>query len=175
MGQFDIKLAEFQEGNYKNIEEMCIEICGNVNHPLDEAQMNDLFAFLDKNFNDFVLDFVKDEKNREASFLYNVIEKRIDVQFTFKLEPSAIMWLATISGTPGLAIMYLWYIQYMTSKHEYMKQNIITTELLAKYVFPLGILSDEKSKQIWDKQKFTYNKRGANMVDCSALGENLLK
>lgn len=175
MTEFEITKAEFLKGNYKNIEEMCIEISTHVNNPLSEQQSMDLIAFLDERFNNFVLDFVKDPKNKAESFLYNVIEKRIEVQFTFKMEPSAMMWLATISGTPGSAIMYLWYIQYMVSKNDYMKQNVLSLDLLCKYVFPMGILSEESNSRIWNKQKFNYNDRGSNMVDCSYLGENLLK
>lgn len=175
MTEFEITKAEFPVGNYKNLEEMCIEISENVNHPLSEQQSMDLIAFLDERFNNFVLDFVKDPKNKAESFLYNVIVKRIEAQFTFKMEPSAIMWLATVSGTPGLAIMYLWYIQYIVHKNDYMKQNVLSLDLLCKYVFPMGILSEESNSRIWGKQKFTYDNRGLNMVDCSYLGENLLK
>lgn len=174
MAEFEIANAEFPDGNYKNLEEMCIEISENVNHPLSEQQSMDLVAFLDERFNDFVLKFIKDPKNVESSFLYNVIEKRIEVQFTFKMEPSAMMWLATISGTPGLAIMYLWYIQYIVHKNDYMKKNVVSLDLLCKYAFPMGILSEESNSRIWNKQKFNYNDRGSNMVDCSYLGENLL-
>jgi len=68
----------------------------------------------------------------EAMPLYQIIQKRIEFCFTFKINDVRLLLLiCSISNVPGRAILYLWYLQYWSFKNnveEITFLDLYTTE-----------------------------------------------
>lgn len=96
---------------------------------------------------------------KDQPFLFQVIVKRLEVCFTFKINDHAlILFLAVLSKTPGTAIMYLTYLQYWCKKHN---KKTIDLGLFCE-IFPFGFPNDEDLSKIWDQQKLA---NGSNLLD----------
>lgn len=106
--------------------------------------------------------------DNEKPLLYKIIEKRLQCVFTFKTDDARlILFLCIISKTPAIAIMYLWYIQswcFVNGVRE-VDMNTFTTR-----IFPMGFLSDDDLKSIWDSQKVFDGKQTYNLVDIVVAG-----
>jgi hypothetical protein len=105
---------------------------------------------------------------KEKPFLYLLIEKRVKHCFTYTLSNSLILFLAILSEKPGVAVMYLWYLQYQA------KKNGITEFTLRNFceIFPWGFPDEEIMSEIWNGQKF--NAEHDNLVDHASAGQSLM-
>lgn len=108
---------------------------------------------------------VRELPDDKKPFLYQVIEKRVQVAFTYTVSPDLIVFLMMLAQSPGTAIMYLWYLQYQSKKRG--KKNFNLQDICD--MFPIGFPSSEDMQKIWDAQKI----ESANMVDIGAAGESL--
>lgn len=176
MKKLDLSLLKIEKGNYQNLTEMCKEIGENLNNPMNEDESMTLLGLLDMD-DETVFKMVNHPKNTQLKFLYDVIKSRVENQFEYSLSPASIVFLAFISQTPGKAIMYLWYIQYKTYLPQYksLRNTPISMEDMCKYIIPNGVLSAEKDHEIWQKQKVSYDSRGANMVDLTYMGKEMFE
>ena len=105
---------------------------------------------------------------KEKPFLYQVIEKRIDGCFTFKITDARLILLITIiSETPGSAILYLWYLQYWCKKNQV---EILSLNDFCEKIFPMGFPSKDDLHKIWDDQKVTIDNKSLNLVDINDAG-----
>ena len=106
----------------------------------------------------------------EKPFLFQVIEKRIEICFTFKTQDDRlILFLAALSVTPGIAVMYLWYLQYWCSKNDVKE---IDLDILCSRIFPNGFFKEEDLSEIWDEQKVK-SEGSDNLLDYQTAGESI--
>lgn len=84
-------------------------------------------------------------------FIYQMLEKRIQHCFTFKVEdPRLILFLAMITETPGTAVMYLAFIQYWCKQ---TGVQMLDLETFCERIFPMGFPSEDDLHKLWDEQK----------------------
>ena len=124
---------------------------------------------------------------KEIPFLTQVIQKRIEVCFQFKIESmQLLLFITQISQTPGKGIMYCWYLQYYCFKNNI---DILTFEKFI-HIFGDGFPSDSDLKNIYKNQK-AYNAKEIvkriyqlddielpfrdNMIDCMECGISIMK
>ncbi len=120
----------------------------------------------------------------EKPFLYQLIEKRIDGCYQFKIESEQLLlFLCQICQTPGKAIMYLWYFQY------YCFTNNIKVLKFEHFInmFPIGFPSDDDLGNLWrncksynvqERLKTSYNIDEEvpfkdNLLDCAIAGKSI--
>lgn len=107
----------------------------------------------------FLSDITKPIPEIEKEFLFQVIRKRIDVCFTFKLSDwRLITFLMMLSQSPGKAVMYFTYLQYWLKKNNI---NEITFEIFCDRIFPMGFPLDKDLDKLWNKQKI----ESGNLLD----------
>lgn len=105
------------------------------------------------------------------SFLFQLIEKRVSVVHTYKLDNRTILFLSFICQTAGNVVMYLWYIQY-----ECKVRNIdeITFEIFST-IFGDGFPSNDGLSKIWTNQKVKSERMGSdNLLDYYNAGKSLI-
>lgn len=95
----------------------------------------------------------------EEMWLCKVIKKRVEVIFNYELEDRLLLFLTVLCETPGVAVMYLWYI------HFYAKEKLKKVVTLKEFVevFGDGFIKEESLNDIWDNQKVKMNLD--NMLD----------
>lgn len=118
-------------------------------------------------------------KDSDKPWLYQLIEKRLKMCFNYTLDEKTILFLCVLTGSPGKAVMYLWYLQYWC--YENFKTKHITFDMFCKDIFPMGFFSDEDLNKLWDKQKIsTLNDKGErvggsdNLLDYLTAGSCIM-
>lgn len=108
-------------------------------------------------------------------FVYKVIKQRL-TKFKYDMDDSVILLLMIITGSPGTAIMYLFYFQYLikTKYPELLTKKVSINDFCMKLI-PWGVFSDEDLTKVWDNQKLTNHPRHSmdNIVDHPELCESL--
>lgn len=89
-------------------------------------------------------------KEEDKPPLYQIIEKRVEHCFQYKLTPQLILFLCQLTQSPGKAIMYLWYFQYYSFKNNI---DLISLELIATKMFMMGFPSDSDLSNLWSNCK----------------------
>jgi len=100
----------------------------------------------------------------EGQFLYQLMEKRINYCFTFKVEDwRLLLFLILIANSPGTCIMYLTYFQYWCKKNDTREVDLVNF----CEIFPMGFPSDEDLSKLWNDTKVKRGKEGGsdNLVD----------
>lgn len=111
-----------------------------------------------------------DLTENDKPFLYKVIESRLLASFKFTMSPNAILFMCLIAGNPGSAILYLWYLQYLSVKDKFESINL---QKICE-LFPIGFIPDDELSRIWNGQKCSL--RGSdNLVDHAQYGKSILK
>ena len=112
--------------------------------------------------------------DKEKPFLFQVIEKRLQYCYTMKIEDQRlILFLCALAETPGLAIMYLWYLQYWCFINDVKELNL---ELFCEKIFPMGFFSKSDLSKLWDEVKVlrTGDERGSdNLADYASAGMSI--
>lgn len=111
--------------------------------------------------------------HKKKPFLTQVIEKRISASHTFSTSDfRLILFLASVSETPGCAILYLWYIQYWCYSN---KIKEIDLDIFCNRIFPNGFLSQKNLQKIWDNQKVINAPKFSsdNLVDYNFCGNSI--
>lgn len=96
----------------------------------------------------------------KSQFMYRLIEKRSKL-YDYSMSEHAITLIASISPSPGIAVIYMTYMQYIASKRGIKKY---TVSKICEEVIPYGVIKSEVLERFWDAQKAA----GApldNMVD----------
>lgn len=111
--------------------------------------------------------------DEEKPFLYKVMEKRINFCFTYTFTERVLAFLSIKCKSVGTAIMYLWYFQYLSKKHNLNKFDISD---VSEY-FPNGFPSEDDLSGLWDEQKVkrpVNSLSSDNLLDYSSAGESIL-
>ncbi len=107
---------------------------------------------------------------KEKPFLYAVIEKRVTHCFTIQITDSRLLlFLAFIAKSPGVAILYLWYLQYWCFNSNIRKLDLETF----CEIFPMGFPTDLELRRIWNSQKVDREAGSDNLVDYSSAGMSI--
>jgi hypothetical protein len=105
----------------------------------------------------------------DKPFVFQVMEKRIEHCFTFKIiDERVLLALSIWAESAGSAILYLWYIQGWCFKNNIKE---IDYETLGIRIFPRGIFSEKDLKSVWENQKI--QKKGMesdNLIDYANAG-----
>lgn len=109
----------------------------------------------------------------EKPFIYKLIEKRIDALHTYKLEPKAILLLSFVAERAGIAVMYIWYLQYISKKRNIKEMDM---DYIIKKVFVNGFPKPDELHAVWDNQKVNtgQNTGSDNLLDYYTAGESIL-
>lgn len=92
--------------------------------------------------------------------MYRLIQKRLQL-YDYRMSEHAITFLASLSTTPGVAVIYMTYLQYISSKLGIKEYNVYN---LCEKAIPYGILKSEVLEEFWDAQKAA-SAPLSNMVD----------
>lgn len=87
----------------------------------------------------------------DKPLLYQAIEKRAQHCFTFKInDQKLLLFLCFLTQTPGMAVMYLTYLQYWCRKHNVKEMDFDT---FCERVFPMGFPAKAEVSKLWDSVK----------------------
>jgi hypothetical protein len=111
-------------------------------------------------------------KKEEKPFLFQLMEKRIEHCFTFKVTDERILLaLCTWIDSAGNSILYLWYIQGWCFKNNIKELDFDTFSMK---IFPFGIFSKENLSTVWDSQKVEHTYLDSdNLVDYALAGSSI--
>ena len=136
---------------------------------MESARMHPMTPELTEWMFKLLMGGVSEIPEAQNPFLYKVIEKRVQVVFSYTLSPDLIVFLMMLAQSPGTAIMYLWYLQYQSKK---TRQTHFTLQNFCE-IFPVGFPSSKDMQKIWDAQKTPMIAGSDNLVDNVAAGESL--
>ena len=95
-------------------------------------------------------------KQEEKPFLYQVIEKRVQHCFTYKITDSRlIMFLAIITKSVGTTVMYMAYLQYWCKNNNVKELDL---DIFCNDIFPMGFPIEDDLKKLWYSQKVSKDK-----------------
>lgn len=108
----------------------------------------------------------------QKPFLMQVIEKRIKHCFTYSIKDEKLtFFLAIISERVGIAIVYLWYLQFWCFKNDVRE---ITIDIFCTQIFPKGFPHIDDIHGIWDAQKVAREGTSSdNLLDYAKAGESI--
>jgi hypothetical protein len=107
---------------------------------------------------------IKDIPEKDKPFLIKMMEKRIRVLYTYQMnDAKALLFLAFISKTPGIAVMYLTFLQYKAFKMH--KKEIDLNDICE--IFFNGFPGESDLSMVWHKQKIHKkpNMHSDNLLD----------
>lgn len=109
---------------------------------------------------------------KEKPFLYQLIEKRVEHCFTFRIDDDRlIIFIAALSVSAGTAVMYLWYLQWWCFRNSV---EVIDLNIFCQKIFPMGFFSESDLQNIWDGQKVCREYLASdNLVDYALAGESI--
>lgn len=115
--------------------------------------------------------FTKEMLESPEMRLFNLIKKRLEIfDFKFANDKAAFMFMFFCSGTPGNAVMLLWYLQHWTKINN--KKEVTSLDLGMK-IFPNGQPSEKDLSKIWYDSKIEIDGRDYNAVDVGNAGISL--
>lgn len=97
-------------------------------------------------------------KEGRQSFLFRLINKRVEVMHSYILEDKAALMISAVCKSPGEAVMYCNYLQWKSDERHL---PVITINDICMNIFPFGFFSHESLEKAWTNQKIG----GANMLD----------
>lgn len=104
--------------------------------------------------------------------ILRLIEKRIAAIHTFKIvDDRLLVFMLCFASTPGLAVMYIWYMQYWCHKNGRKELDL---EVFCQRVFPNGFPSDEDMSKLWYSVKVSREGHSVNLLDVTAAGASIL-
>jgi hypothetical protein len=108
-------------------------------------------------------------KQEDKPFLFQLMDKRIEHCFTFKvIDERVLLALSIWAESAGNAVMYLWYIQGWCFKNNVREVDF---ETLGMKIFPMGIFTQKDLKSVWDNQKVqTKGMESDNLIDYAVAG-----
>jgi hypothetical protein len=93
----------------------------------------------------------------EDEFMYKLLKKRANY-INLKMNQSVSEFLAYLSKSPGIAVMYLYYLKSKV-KDEELTMNKLTD------IFPEGFPPEESLEELWNFQKI----KSENLLDLIEL------
>lgn len=120
------------------------------------------------------------QKDYPLYLLYQIIQKRIEHLFTYDIaDRRLILFLCFLSETPGKVVLYLWYLQWWCHKNG---ETIISLDLFASRIFPMGFPSDEDLQTLWYSAKVMRPEKqdglipsSDNLLDYASAGKSILE
>jgi len=111
-------------------------------------------------------------KENEKPNFYKLIENRISVVHDYQVDDRVVLFLCWICRTPHICVMYCWYLQYESKKHNTEK---ISFELFAE-IFGSGFPSEEALNKMWMQQQVIIEGNNSdNLLDYPKAGLSLFK
>ncbi len=90
-------------------------------------------------------------EEKERPFLFKVIEKRVEHFYSFKInDHKLILFLCLLTESPGMAVMYLSYLQYWCKKSNIA---ILDFDVFCERIFPWGFPEKKQLSELWDNLK----------------------
>lgn len=101
-------------------------------------------------------------------FQMQIFLKRLEHVAEMKISLGAFIILAQHFDSPGIAVMYAYYLFHKLPKNCFIGVNEITMT-----AFPFGFFSDEQLAKMWDEQKVRPDD-GLDEYHCLGAHDNLL-
>jgi hypothetical protein len=110
----------------------------------------------------------------DKPFLFQLIEKRLPL-YSFKIKDDRLtLLLAYVAKSAGIAILYLWYLQWWCKKNGVSELNL---DKACTEVFPWGFFKESDLQAVWDSQKVSVPENSSmysdNLVDYSRSGHSI--
>lgn len=140
--------------------------------PLKEKQKEPMSSDLSNTFMQLALAKGLEIPQEEKPFLYQLIEKRLEHVFTFKMtEPRAILLICAVAESAGNAVMYLWYLQGWCKEKNVRELDF---DLICTKIFPMGFFPQSTLQAAWDAQKVKIQDSFTdNLLDYTIFGKTL--
>lgn len=104
--------------------------------------------------------------------IVKLIEKRIAAAHTFRIvDERLLLFMLCFAPTPGLAVMYIWYMQYWCHKNG---RKEIDLEVFCQQIFPHGFPSESDMSKLWYDIKISNNGTTVNLLDVFGAGTSIL-
>lgn len=115
--------------------------------PLNESVMSVLVALVLSD-----VEKIKEmlESAKKITGTVAIFEKR-SKSLGLNLDDKTIIFFGLISGTPGIAVMYSYYLAHYLTKQA--KSNTMTFDDIMVEIFPDGMFTDSTLTMFWEKQK----------------------
>jgi hypothetical protein len=155
-------MTDYNESSIETI--VCEPMSKLQKQPLNAQQTNILMGLSLFAIQDEPLAIPEDKK----PFIFQLIEKRLQL-FTYTLDDLSIAWLTSFIASPGTAVLYMWYLQYMAKK---LNKVNLTLDDLCLHIFPNGIFNEEDLSKIWRAQKVALSPD--NLVDHHKYGKSVM-
>jgi len=155
------------DNSYKNKENAIEEVVYNFLKDCDPVEMikdiTETFLMIDMMPKNVKLSI------EDKPFVFQVMEKRIEHCFTFKIiDERVLLALSIWAESAGSAILYLWYIQGWCFKNNIKE---IDYETLGIRIFSRGIFSEKDLKSVWENQKVQHKgMESDNLIDYANAG-----
>lgn len=135
----------------------CIPFGALPKYPMDKETAELMIQLM------FSGDAVPNIPEKDKPFLYKIIESRASASFTVKItDVKLILFLCVLTKTPGIAVMYLTYLQYWAKKNNVKE---ITFDNFCSRIFPNGFPSESDLHSLWLMQKVEKNGGSYNLLD----------
>lgn len=138
-----------------------------------DDELTDLFlrlslADMNGQPNEEFIDWVK------TQFEYQVIQSRVKC-FQYNLSPFVATMLMYVTQSPGTAVMYLTFIQYLIkTRFPQWRGKTLSMEQFAR-LFPMGYFKSDDLLKIWDDTKVNNKGRGSdNLIDYMQYAESIM-
>ena len=101
-----------------------------------------------------------------------IMYDRIKNFHTFTADNAVLIFLGCMIESPGIAVEYCNYMQYKCWQHGIKH---IDREAFSRYIFPMGLFSEDTLREMWDKQKIIPKDGGSlvNMLDHPEFMESI--
>lgn len=162
-------LLEFETTKQADAVEkiFCVRFSKLKTFPMSDANSEILVKLL------LAKNVIKDIAEKEKPWLYQIIEKRIQLCFTFKIsDPRLILFIALVAGSPGTAVMYLAYLQYWCKQNNIKELDL---DIFCERIFPMGFPCENDLHELWDSQKINRpDSNGSdNLLDYSSAYQSI--
>jgi hypothetical protein len=136
--------------------------------PLNESMMSVLVALV-------MADAAKIEEMltsaKKITLTISILESR-SKSIGLKLDDKTLVFFGLISGTPGIAVMYCYYLAYVFKKNE--KSTMQFDDIMVD-VFPDGLFTDASLSSHWEAQKVDNRGESSsdNLLDYPTASESI--
>ena len=112
-----------------------------------------------------------DIPENEKPFIYKVMESRIELLHSFKVDDKVLLFLSILCQSAGDGVMYIWYLQYQSKKR---KIEFISFDIFTE-IFAWGFPTKDTLEKLWSNQKVDRSdaNNSDNLLDYQSAGKSL--
>lgn len=148
------------------------------NTEMTEVETRIFMQIIMSNENDLKIDINDVNKESETyiklkelleAFQIQVFLKRLELLTTLKMTLGGLMILSQYFENVAQVVMYTYYLKYKLPENTLVSADVIASEL-----FPIGFFSTEQLNVIWDGQKVKKDKHDVTKLTLIGAPDNLI-